>query len=315
MDVTELPGVGKVTKEKLNDVGIYDTKQILTHSPSDIAGLTGMDLDSVRTLIKKSRIKLMESNEIPEMFSTAKKISERKREFISTNTECFDELLDGGIETCKITEVYGKDGSGKTQFCFTMACRVQLSHELGGLDGKCLWIDTEDTFNPDRIKEIAEQYDIEDVLDNIIVAHAYNSTDQQIILEESERLIDEEGIKLIIIDSAVGLFRNEYIGRANLSNRQGKITKFISLASKIAQNNNVAVIVTNQVSINPGLLFGDPTLPIGGMALGHTVTYRVYFQKKGKKHYAVMVKSHRHPDMEKLFELTKEGIKDPVEKK
>ena len=318
MEVDELPGVGKVTKAKLNDVGIYDIKQVLTHSPSDMVELTGMDFDTVRNLIKKSRTVLMESDKIPKMFRSAAEIKKSegdKADFINTGTECFDTLLDGGIETHAVTEVYGKDGAGKTQFCLTMACRVQLSKELGGLEGKCLWIDTENTFKPDRITQIAEPLGIEDVLENIIVSHAYNSTDQQIILEECEHIIEEENIKLIVIDSAVGLFRNEYIGRGNLSNRQGKITKFMSLVSKIAQNNDVAVIVTNQIMVNPGLLFGDPTLPIGGTALGHTVTYRVYFQRKGKKHYAVMVKSHRHPEMEMLFELTTAGVSDPVEDK
>ena len=317
MALTDLPGVGAVTEKKLNDVGIEDIKQILTASPSDLMELTGMDAASVRTLIVKSRKSLMESNEIPKMFRSASEIEEEGNhiEFLKTGTECFDKLLDGGIETQAITELYGEDGAGKTQFCLTMAVRTQLPKEEGGLGGKCLWLDTENTFKTNRIKEIAESLEIEDALDNIIVTHAYNSADQQIILEHAEKIIKEDNIKLIVIDSAVGLFRNEYIGRGNLSNRQGKITKFISLASKIAQNNDVAVIVTNQVMKDPGLMFGDPTKPIGGMALGHTVTYRVYFAKKGKKHYAIMKKSHRHPDMEQLFELDSAGVIDPVEKK
>ncbi len=318
MELTELPGVGAVTEKKLNDVGIYDIKQILTSSPSDLMDLTGMDAESVRALVKKSRDKLIESNEIPQVFRTAKEIDDNMRdnvEFITTGTTCFDTLLDGGVETQAITEVYGQFGSGKTQFCYTMAVRVQLPKDKGGLEGKCFWLDTEKTFHPSRIKDMAEGLGVDDALENIIVAHAHNSAEQQLILEECERKIKEENIRLIVIDSATGLFRNEYIGRGNLSNRQGKITKFIGLASKIAQNNNVAVIVTNQVMLNPGMLFGDPTIPIGGMALGHTSTYRIYFQKKGKKHYAVMVDSPRHPDMDQMFELTKQGIADPVEKK
>ena len=316
MEVDELPGIGKVTKQKLNDVGIYDTRQILTASPSDLSELTGMDLNSVRALVLKSRKKLEESNEIPSMFRTAQAMVDSNTdnlEFITTGTECMDQILGGGIETGAVTEFFGKDGAGKTQMCYTMAVRVQLPIDKGGLGAKAFWLDTEGTFKPNRILDVAEPYDLENVLENIIISHAHNSADQQIIIEQLERKIEEENVKLIIIDSAVGLFRNEYIGRANLSNRQGRITKFMSNVSKLAQNHNVAIIITNQVMVNPGMMFGDPVLPIGGTALGHTSTYRIYLQKRGKKHYAVMVKSHRHPDMEMRFDLGKTGIMDPEE--
>ena len=318
MDLKEIPGVGDVAKKKLNEAGIDDVMQVLTSSPSELSELTGIKFDSIRTLVAKARKVLMDSNEIPKAFRTASEIKENNRDnvgVISTGTKCFDAIFDGGLETQAVTEVFGKDGSGKTQFCHTMAVRVQLPKERGGLGGKCLWIDTEKTFHPNRIKDISEGMELENVLDNIIVAHAHTSVEQQLLLEEAERVIQKENIKLLIVDSAIGLFRNEYLGMGFLGRRQQKITKLIALMSKIALNNNICVLITNQVMVDPNLMFGDPTIPVGGSALGHTVTYRVYLQKRGKKHYVKMIKSSHHPDMEQMFELSAKGIIDPVEEK
>ena len=77
--------------------------------------------------------------------------------YITTGSKNFDELLGGrGIESRAITEAFGAYGSGKTQLGLTLAVRVQLPVEQGGANGKAVFIDTEGTFRPARIKQISD---------------------------------------------------------------------------------------------------------------------------------------------------------------
>ena len=155
--------------------------------------------------------------------------------------------------------------------------------------------------------------DPEKVLDNIIVARAYNSAHQTLILEEAGPVIEENNVKLIVADSAVGLFRSEYLGRGTLSVRQQKLNHFVHLLSRIAETYNCAAIATNQVMASPDVFFGDPTRPIGGNVVAHTSTYRIYFKKSGKKRIARMVDSPHHPEEEVIFALGEAGVMDPEE--
>jgi DNA repair protein RadA len=224
-------------------------------------------------------------------------------------------LFDGGIETQALTEVYGEFGCGKTQFAHTMSVMVQKSKEEGGLEGGVLYIDTENNFRPERIVSIAQAHEMdpEKVLDRIIVARAYNSAHQTLILEEAGAIIEENNIKLIIVDSAVGLFRAEYLGRGTLSVRQQKLNHFVHLLSRIAETYDCAALATNQVMASPDVFFGDPTRPIGGNVVAHTSTYRIYFKKSGKKRIARMVDSPHHPEEEVIFALGEAGVVDPEE--
>ena len=247
-------------------------------------------------------------------FVSAAEIYKRRQEIgkITTGTECLDLLLDGGLETQALTEVYGEFGSGKTQFCHTMCVTVQKPKEEGGLDGTVLYIDTENTFRPERIVTIAKAFgmDPEKALDKIIVARAYNSAHQQLILEEASQLIRENNVKLLVVDSAVGLFRSEYLGRGTLSVRQQRLNKFVHLLVRIAETYNCAALATNQVMASPDVFFGDPTRPIGGNVVAHTSTYRIYFKKSGKKRIARMVDSPHHPEQEVIFALGEAGVID-----
>ena len=178
-----------------------------------------------------------------------------------------------------------------------------------------MYIDTENTFRPERIVQIAQAHEMdpEKVLDNIIVARAYNSAHQTLILEEAGTIIEENNVKLIVADSAVGLFRSEYLGRGTLSVRQQKLNHFVHLLVRIAETYDCAAIATNQVMASPDVFFGDPTRPIGGNVVAHTSTYRIYFKKSGKKRIARMVDSPHHPEEEVIFALGEAGIIDPEE--
>jgi len=310
-----LAGVGPVTTKKLADAGIHNIMDLIVRGPVEISDITGMEKDTAEKIVNKARQHLVEGGLISKDFVSASEIYKRRQDIgkITTGTNCLDTLFDGGIETQALTEVYGEFGCGKTQLCLTMCVQVQKSKEEGGLEGGAIYIDTENTFRPERIVSIANAngMDPQKVLDNIIVARAYNSAHQTLILEEVGPIIEQNKIKLIIADSAVGLFRSEYLGRGTLSNRQQKLNHFVHLLSRIAETYNIAAIATNQVMASPDVFFGDPTRPIGGNVVAHTSTYRIYFKKSGKKRIARMVDSPHHPEEEVIFALGEAGVMDP----
>lgn len=312
-----LEGVGPVTTRKMSDAGIHNIMDLIVRGPVEIAEITGMEKDTAAKIVNKARQHLVEGGLLAKDFVSASEIYKRRQNIgkISTGTNCLDTLFDGGIETQALTEVYGEFGCGKTQFAHTLSVMVQKTKEEGGLEGSVLYIDTENTFRPERIVDIALAHgmDPDKVLDRIIVARAYNSAHQTLILEESGPVIEENNVKLIVVDSAVGLFRAEYLGRGTLAIRQQKLNHFVHLLVRIAETYDCAALATNQVMASPDVFFGDPTRPVGGNVVAHTSTYRIYFKKSGKKRIARMVDSPHHPEEEVLFALGEAGVMDPEE--
>ena len=315
MKLSSLEGVGPVTTRKLSDAGIHNVMDLIVRGPVEISEITGMDKDTAEKIVNKGRQHLVDSGKLTGDFVSASEIYEHRQKIgrIATGTNCLDSLFGGGLETQALTEVYGEFGCGKTQFAHTMSVMVQKPKEEGGLDGGVLYIDTENTFRPERIVSIAKAHNMDplSVLQNITVARAQSSSHQTLILEGAGPVIEANNIKLIVADSAVGLFRSEYLGRGTLSNRQQKINHFVHLLSRSAEIYNCAAIATNQVMASPDVFFGDPTRPIGGNVVAHTSTYRIYFKKSGKKRIAKMVDSPHHPEEEVVFALGEAGVMDP----
>ncbi len=319
LELESIDGVGPVTKQKLVDAGIHNLLDLIVRGPLAIAEATGLDLDKATTICNKARVRLVELGKLEREFVTATEIYKKRQaiERISTGSKNLDELLNGGIETQAITELYGEYGTGKTQICHTLCVMVQLSKDKGGLEGSAIYIDTEGTFRPERIYSIAKAkgLDPEKALENIIVAKAYNSSHQELILEEVGKIIERYNARLLIIDSAIAHFRAEFLGRSTLAERQQRINKFMHTLIRLAETYNIAVVATNQIQASPDTFFGDPSKPAGGHVVAHTSTYRIYLKRSGRNRVARMVDSPYHPEKEVIFILTEDGVADPEEKK
>lgn len=308
-DLEDLPGVGEITAEKLKAAGYGEFSAIAAAAPHDLAEAAGMGVESAKKAITAAKTMV----EIG--FETAEEVYERRKEIskITTGSKAFNELLGGGVETMAITEMYGKFASGKSQLGFQLVVNVQKPPEEGGLGGAALFVDSECTFRPERIAQLAEAQglDSQQILKNIHVARAENSDHQIILIEKADEIIKEKNIRIIIIDSLTSHFRADYMGRGALSERQQKLNKHVHMLQKLAEKYNLAVYVTNQVMDNPGILFGDPTTPIGGHVLAHMSTYRLYVRKsKDDKRIARLVDSPNLPEGEAVFRVTPKGIGD-----
>ncbi len=309
--LTDLPGIGPAVAAKLEAAGIYDLMSLAVMSPTDLGELAGVGAAVARKAIQAAR-KMLDIG-----FIDGVEFAERRANisYITTGSKGFDALLGGrGVQARAVTEAFGAFGSGKTQLGLMLAVNVQLPVEKGGANGKCVFIDTEGTFRPSRIKQIAEGLgaNSEKVLKNIFVARAFNSDHQILLLDKiSEMIKNGEPIKLLIIDSLTAHFRAEFAGRGQLADRQQKLNKYLHNLMKLAEQHNLVVYVTNQVMANPAQMFGDPTTAIGGHIVGHASTYRIYL-RRGKKdsRVAKLIDSPDLPDNETVFFVTDKGIID-----
>ncbi|MCD6558056.1 MAG: DNA repair and recombination protein RadA [Candidatus Aenigmarchaeota archaeon] len=308
-NLEELPGVGPKAAEKLIEAGYTDFISIAAASAGEISAASDIGVQTAENIIQAAREKLKMG------FKTAEEIAEKRKEIgkITTCSKNLDELLGGGIETQAITEVHGSFGSSKTQMAHQLAVSVQLPKEKGGLNGSCVYIDTEGTFRPERIIQMAEALgmDPKKTLKNIFVARAFNSDHQVVLVEKAKEVIKEKKVKLLIVDSLTAHFRSDYTGRGELAPRQQKLNRHLHALQRIGDVYNVAIFVTNQVMARPDILFGDPTKPIGGHVLAHAATFRIYLRKsKGTKRIARLIDSPYLPEGEAVFNLTTEGIRD-----
>jgi DNA repair protein RadA len=308
--VEELPGVGPATAEKLREAGYTDLMSIAVASPDMIAEATEIGSNSAQKIIAAAR----EAVDVGS-FETGDVIAERRKSVakLTTCSKAFDELLGGGLETQAITECFGEFGSGKSQLAHQLAVNVTRGEDEGGLDGDTVWVDTESTFRPERIRQMAEalELDAEEILKRIHVARAFNSHHQMLLMEKANEMTKDFPIRLVVIDSLTAHFRAEYIGRGVLAERQQLLNKHIHELMRFGDVHNAAIYVTNQVAAKPDAFFGDPTRPIGGHIVGHSATFRVYLRKsKGGKRIARLIDSPNLPEAEAVFSVSEEGIRD-----
>lgn len=337
-DLQELPGVGPATADKLHDAGFDEYQSIAVASPGELSNSADIGESTASDIIQAARKAADVGG-----FETGASVLQRRERIgkLSWLIDDVDELLGGGVETQSITEVYGEFGSGKSQVTHQLCVNVQLPYEYGGLNGSAIFIDTEDTFRPERIDDMVrglsddaiaalleergiegepgddetmEQL-LESVLDQIHVAKAFNSNHQILLAEKAQELAsesqdDDYPVRLLCVDSLTAHFRAEYVGRGELAERQQKLNKHLHDLMRVGDLNNTAVIVTNQVAADPDSFFGDPTQPIGGNILGHTSTFRIYLRKsKGNKRIVRLVDAPNLPDGEAVMRVENEGLK------
>lgn len=315
VELEDIPGVGPETARKLREAGFGSVEAVAVASPAELTAAVDIGEATAVKIIQNAR-KLANIGG----FETGDKILERRKNVakITTGSSELDKLLGGGVETQAITELFGEFGSGKTQICHQLAVNVQLPEGSGGLNGSAVIIDTENTFRPERVIQMAEakSLDPNEVLKNIYVAQAYNSNHQMLLVDNARELAeklkkDGKPVRLLIVDSLTSHFRAEYVGRGTLADRQQKLNRHLHDLMRFGELFNAAIVVTNQVQAKPDTFYGDPTRPVGGHIVAHTATYRVYLRKsKGDLRVARLIDSPHLPEGEAIFKITERGIED-----
>jgi len=306
----DLPGVGEVTVNKLKEAGILSIRTLAMYPLNKLMDEAGIGEKTAEKIIKVAQ-------DIEKMgFKSADKIWEKRRTLkkLTTGSQNLDDLLIGGIEPGAVTELFGEYRTGKTQLAHQLCVNVQLSYEEGGLEGGALYIDTEGTFRPERLIQMATSKDLDynAILKNIVVGRAYNSNHQILLIKEAPKIIGEKNIKLIIVDSLIGHFRSEYIGRGTLAVRQQIINTHIHDLLRLTEiYDELAVVFTNQVSARPDVFYGNPLIHTGGHIVAHGATIRIFLRKgKGEQRIAKVVDAPHIPESDAIFSITEDGIND-----
>jgi len=320
LDLRNIEGVGKAYEEKLLSCGISNILDLAAITPRELVE-AGINLEKAEELCLKARLILMESGFLDKEFVSAKEVMERRKmlQRISTGSKALDSMLMGGVETQAITELVGEYSCGKTQLCHVLCCNVQLPKEKGGLNGTAIYIDTEATFRPERIYQIAEAKGLnpEKALENVIFCSVYNSSHLQLAVKELGKYIEKYKTRLVIVDSVISHFRAEFVGRGTLAERQQRLNELLHRLLRMAQIYNIAVVFTNQVQANPDQFFGDPNKPSGGHVLAHSSTYRIFIRKSANNtRLAKIIDSPCHPSTaEAFFRISDRGLEDVDEER
>jgi DNA repair protein RadA len=308
--LNDVPGIGEATIKKLKDSGITSVRTLALYPINKLMDDAGLGEKTAQKLIKAAQ-------DIEKLgFKSADIIWEKRRALnkLTTGSNNLDELLDGGIEPGSVTELFGEYRTGKTQIAHQLCVNVQQSYEEKGLEGGALYIDTEGTFRPERIIQmsVAKDLDYNETLKNIIIGRAYNSDHQILLVKEAPKIINEKNIKLVIVDSLIGHFRSEYIGRGTLSERQQIINTHIHDLLRLSETfDELAVVFTNQVSARPDVFYGNPLIHTGGHVVAHGATIRIFLRKgKGEQRIAKVVDAPHLPESDAIFSITEDGIKD-----
>ncbi|CAL9134765.1 unnamed protein product [Musa textilis] len=296
-------GIAAIDVKKLKDAGLCTVESVVYSPRKDLLQIKGISEAKVDKIIEAGIASQLHAQrlEIIQITSGAREL---------------DKILEGGIETGSITEIYGEFRSGKTQLCHTLCVTCQLPLDQGGGEGKALYIDAEGTFRPQRLLQIAERFGLNgaDVLENVAYARAYNTDHQSRLLLEAASMMVEARFALMIVDSATALYRTDFSGRGELSARQMHLAKFLRSLQKLADEFGVAVVITNQVvaQVDGSAIFAGPQIkPIGGNIMAHASTTRLALRKgRGEERICKVISSPCLAEAEARFQISSEGVTD-----
>jgi DNA repair protein RAD51 len=345
-------GIASADIQKLNDAGFHTVESLAHSTVRKLAEVKGISEQKVLKL--KELVKTL----VPMDFKTATDALLDRSNLVTLTTGSveIDKLLEGGIETGSVTEVFGEFRTGKTQLCHTLCVTCQMACTDGGAEGKvsepqplqlvppsfrtppltppfhspltlslrslthtqAIYIDTEGTFRPKRLQEIAERFgmDPDMCLENVAYARAHNSEHQMELLKMAAAIMAQDRYALIVVDSATALFRTDYSGRGELSERQMQLGQFLRQLTRLAEEFGVAVFITNQVVADPGgMSFAkDSTKPIGGNIIAHAATTRLRLRKgRGENRIMTVFDSPTLAEADASFAVGAKGICDATE--
>ncbi|KAI1284862.1 DNA repair protein RAD51 -like protein 1 [Halotydeus destructor] len=310
-----------------NGVTAGDIKKLAEsgfHTVESVAFCTRKSLVTVKGIseAKAEKIQTEAMKRVNMGFTTASEYHLKRKDliFITTGSKTLDQLLGGGFETGSITELFGEFRSGKSQLCHSLAVTCQLPLELGGAEGKCLYIDTEGTFRPERLGQIAPRFNMspDAVMDNVAYARAYNTDHQTQLLFQACSMMSEQRYALLVVDSATALYRTDYSGRGELAARQMHLARFLRMLQRLADEFGIAVVITNQVVAQvdgaASMFGGESKKPIGGHIMAHASTTRLSLRKgRAENRMCKVYDSPMLPEGEASFSITAAGIDEPTD--
>jgi len=215
---------------------------------------------------------------------TARQLVQQKATTLSlltTGVKSIDELMGGGLSGGEIYEFAGEFGTGKTQLSHQLSVTVQLPRDKGGFGGKAVYIDTETTFSPERIEAMAKRFGVENALDNIYVYRPLNTGELENFVRHELNTLLDQGVRLVVVDSVIALYRAQFKGLEWLSRRQQSINYLLDWLKRWGRIYGAPIIITNQVLTHPLPSGIALKVPAGGNIIAHASTHRFFLKKSG----------------------------------
>ena len=157
---------------------------------------------------------------------------------ISTGLQKLDNFLSGGIPNGVIVDIFGGNGTGKTQLL------LQLSINSIKNGGRVLYLDTTGGFRPERILEIQKQSNKQiNFLEQITVSRITNTSEQI----KSIKIFESNNFSLIVIDNVTDLFSYEYKRDESIFEKNSLFIKYMYELSKFAITKKIPIVVTNMI--------------------------------------------------------------------
>jgi DNA repair protein RadA len=319
LQLEDLPGVQPHLINKLKQAGVNSVLDLAASTPNELAGegyegkAISTDTETISELVLKAKKVLADSGALINEFSTADQVLERRKSLVryTTGSKNLDDFLKGGIESQAITELTGEFGSGKSQICHTL-CVTAATNNNGKINS-IIFVDTENTFRPERVHQIAEArgLDSEEIMKKVYVCKIINSAQLEALIRNLGKSIEEYKAKLVIVDSIISLHRAEYTGRETLAERQQRLNVMLHKLIRLSEVYNIAIVLTNQVQATPDNSFENPSVrAAGGNIMGHACTYRIFLRKSGRDRIAIMVDSPHHAYSQVKFTISEKGVEN-----
>ena len=307
-ELAKQKGIGRITLKRIEDsLGLKYVNELVLFNPEELSERAGIDIERAERILRIAR-RLVR----PVKALQASHITEYGKEVLTTGVKGIDELLGGGLRTSELYEFAGEFGSGKTRLCHQLAVTVQLPVNRGGLGGSAVYIDTEGTFSSERIVHIAERFSVKEPLESILYFRPINVVElEDFVVEELNALIRDKGVRLIVIDSIIALYRSQFKGIEWLARRQQRINYVLDWLKRLSTLYDVVVVYTNQVLTQPVPFGVAIKIPAGGNILAHAATHR-FFLRKTRGHIIMEVlDSPRLPyKATALFVIKNDGLHD-----
>jgi len=237
---------------------------------------------------------------------------------LTSGSSNFDEILGGGFCSGKKYLIFGANKTGKTQLCHQLCVQAYklLSVKLNRKNMiQIYYFDTENTFRPERIKDLASSSNLEyeKVLKSILVAKIMSNSALLFSLKDFVEILKNNRGSVLIIDTINNYYRSDLSNNNNISFIKTKdiFLKILENIDKLTKEYNLTTIVTAQVSPNFTENAIIRELPVGNQFLNHFFSNYVYLSYKNEeKSYVQMINSLGVSNKKLVFKITSNGIQD-----
>ncbi len=247
-------------------------------------------------------------------------VLEKQKHILHTGAKNFDDTLGGGFHSRKKYLIFGENKTGKTQLCHQLCVQAynQFSKVFGNYTLKkhefIFYFDTENTFRPERIKELILKREIEynELLRNIIVSKIMSNSALLLSLRELENFLKTNDFSVLIIDTINNHYNSE-LANKEISPNKTKTTflKVLDKINQLTKDYNLITIITAQVISNLNRETTIRAIPGGNHILNQFFSEYIYLDyKEQDKRYVQLVNSLRLPEKRMLYKITSNGIQD-----